>query len=469
MSVGIIDVTGGATNGNKLAIDASNQAKVALPTTAAAAGWAKVANADGDSFQFGNNGRLKIGQVHSLLYDPIEASNLNTNIWTTSTSTMTIVQASSVLTLNSGTSTTANTYAIISSNRSFQQLSEFPLNVMFRAKVIAQANSVIEFGLGLAATNAAPTDGVFFRVDSTGVLKGVINFNGSETLTAALATISASNVYSFELSIEDDQVLFEISIGNGSAEETTVARTFLGLPTAQAGPTLNSRLPIFARVYNTATPPASAPQLVLGSVASFQNDVAMDRPWTHTKAGQGLNVVQSPVTAFSQTQGWANAANPTTITPANAAGSAYTTLGGQFSFNAPVTGATDLAIFAFQVPAGFQFYVTDVFVSAVNAGAAVATTATILQWALAVNSSAISLATADGANTWQPRRLALGVTSWIVAAGIGAPANDIDRSFNCPIVCEPNRFIHVLIKPLLGTATASQVIQGIVTINGYWE
>jgi hypothetical protein len=461
----------GGVSGDLADVTASNQLQVALPTTAAPAGYAKIVNPDGDSIYFGNASRLRTGEVQQLFHDPFDLTTLNTNFWTSSTSTMTFAVSGSTLTLNSGSSISASTYCILTSNRYFQQFSEFALGVQIRAKLISQANSVMEFGLGLAATTAAPTDGVFFRVTSSGSLIGVANFNGTETVTASLLSFSSSDFYTFRIKFYDNQVLFEVGLaGTGQVEQTLVGRSYLGIPVGQSDPTTNSRLPLFMRVYNTASAPSSAPQLLVSSVTAFQDDLSQNRLWGYVKAGMGHGVVQSPVTTYSQTQQWANTTNPTAITPNNTASTAYTTLGGLYSINAPATGTSDLAIFAFQVPTGYQFVITDAWVSSINGGAAVATTSTVLEWAIAVNASAASLATADGTNTWQPRRLGLGVQAWAIAAAIGATAPDIVRTFGqAPLICEQGRYIHVLVKPLIGTATASQVIEGIVTINGYWE
>ena len=138
--------------------------------------------------------------------------------------------------------------------------------------------------------------------------------------------------------------------------------------------------------------------------------------------------------------------------------------------NAVATGATDLCLFAYLVPVGMQLYITNAWITAMNTGAAVALTATVLEWALGLNSSGVSLTTVDSpGNTWAPRRVPMGVHSFPTAAAIGAVQPDIVRAFATPLVVESGRYLHVLFKPVIGTVTASQTITGVVGFSGYFE
>ena len=88
---------------------------------------------------------------------------------------------------------------------------------------------------------------------------------------------------------------------------------------------------------------------------------------------------------------------------------------------------------------------------------------------MAVNSSALTMATADGTNTWQPRRVPLGVHSFAIAAAVGAKDTDIVRTFDSPVICDSGRFLHIGFKPLAGTATATELFQGIVGLDYTFE
>jgi hypothetical protein len=164
----------------------------------------------------------------------------------------------------------------------------------------------------------------------------------------------------------------------------------------------------------------------------------------------------------SQTANHTNSTSPASATLANAT-AGYATLGGRWQFAAVAGAATDYALFAFQVPTGFRFFLRRVSISTVNTGAAVATTAHIFDWSLGVKSTAIDLATAS------LRRIPLGIQALLSGAAIGAVANDLNREFDPPIVIDAGEYIHIILQMPVATATASQVIRGDVVVDGYFE
>ena len=130
-------------------------------------------------------------------------------------------------------------------------------------------------------------------------------------------------------------------------------------------------------------------------------------------------------------------------------------------------------MFGFQVPAGFQMFVTDFSFDAMNIGAAVAITATVMEVGVAVNSSNVSLATADSflTNVFGPRRIPLGSMGWLVADGIGQPGrgNPVALSLTTPWLVDSLRFFHVIVQVHIGTATVGQITRGTCFIGGYLE
>jgi hypothetical protein len=106
-----------------------------------------------------------------------------------------------------------------------------------------------------------------------------------------------------------------------------------------------------------------------------------------------------------------------------------------------------------------------------NMGAASATTPTLLQWALGIGSTAVSLATADSntAGTRSPRRVPLGIQSMPVGTPIGGALTPIDVNLDAPLYVAAGTFAHVILRIPVATATASQIIRGLVMINGYFE
>jgi hypothetical protein len=208
---------------------------------------------------------------------------------------------------------------------------------------------------------------------------------------------------------------------------------------------------------------------------SVQNiNAQFEKPYRDKLVGMGRSSIQSP-TVYTQLDNWANSTEPAAASLSNTA-AGYATPGGQFAFAAPAGAVTDFALFAWQVPAGYQLYITDIHISTMNgalqggaAGAAVATTPTILQWGIGINSSAVSLATADGAGTWAPRKKGIGVQSFLVGAAVGQTVADIIQNYRTPLCVDGGRFVHVIVRVPIGTATANQVIRGTVNLMGYFE
>jgi hypothetical protein len=159
-----------------------------------------------------------------------------------------------------------------------------------------------------------------------------------------------------------------------------------------------------------------------------------------------------------------------------------TGLGGEAGIQAAAAGV-DGCVTAFQVPTGGinqtprNLIITGIRIDSVNIGAAVATTASILQWSLAFGATGgtiPSLAQAESASfttatakAW--RRIALGIQSWLVGAAIGQPAEQITVMFDSPIVVSPGQWVAVVAKFIVGTATASQVEWSTITFDAHYE
>lgn len=412
-------------------------------------------------------GQLVTTSPQLLFYDQIDGTTLNSNIWMTSTSTMTVTQASNFINLNAGSSTTSGAYARVTSLKSIGLIDNEVAIVAFSAKVntIPETNAVMELGLFAATTTSAPTDGCFFRWGSDGTFKAVVNYGGVETLSAAITAPTINVMHSYSIIIAATYVAFVIDYTGPTSLVSPVAT--IPTPTGQPFPVATARLPMTARVYNSGIP-GTAPTMSLGSVIALQAEFQSNKPWGDTLSGMGRGQYNDPL-LFTQTGNHANSTDPVSATLSNTA-AGYTTLGGRFQFAAPATATTDFALFAYQVPTGFQFYCTGIAISSMNLGAAVATTATVLDWTVGFGASAVSLATADAVGTaWAPRRVDLGLQSFAIGAAIGARDTDIVRLFPTPQVVDAGKFFHVIVEVPLGTATASQVIRGDVTITGYFE
>lgn len=429
---------------------------------------------NGDSLNCSDTGALRVSAGELIFYDQVEGSALNTNLWAPSNDTLTIAIANEYITLNSANVTTASKYALIQSIKQFPMYSLMPLVIDLNAlpTVLPQAGLTMELGIGLVSGVSAPTDGCFFRWNPQGQFVAVISNGGSETSSAALTgtiTDSSGNSVTLPPAVNSTHI-FHIEVVENSVEfsvDDAIVST-LNVPPAQAFPTNNGHLPLFCRYYNGATPPAQAGQLSLGQAVVTQDDVNQNKPWCESLAGLGRGIYQNQINTFGQTANHANSTVPATATLSNTT-AGYATLGGKFLFAAPAGAETDYALFAFQNPSPFQMYVTDLAISCINTGAAVGITASLLEWAVGVNSSAVSLATADGVGTWAPRRIPVGSQAFAALSGIGIPQNDIVRHFSVPLIVDAGRYLHLILRVPIGLATGSQVFRGMAEFTGYYE
>lgn len=464
----------GNTSGNVAEVDADGNLHVNLPSDSTAAGYVRILNSDGGALDSTENGFLRVSSANPVLWEQVDGSALNINVWQTAVTTYAVAQAAGFITLNSAASVAANASAVLTSIKNIPLYGTLPLIVDINAKVanLPAANATCELGLGAASGTTAPTDGAFFRWTPAGQFMCVVNNGGAETTSGPLAgtftdttggavTVppSATVIHLYEIEIVEDQVLFYV-------DDALVAR--VATPAGLAYPFNAGRQTVYARVYSGSSAPSLAPSIGIGQVNATQEDLNANKRWAETLVILGRGAYQSPVTAFGQTANHANSASPSSATLSNTA-AGYATLGGRYQFAAPAGAATDFALFAYQVPAGYQLFITGLRISALNTGAAVGATATVMDWALGLNSSAVSLATADGAGTWAPRRIPIGTQSLPGLGAIGLPSTDINVVFETPLVVDSGRYLHVILQVPVGLATGSQVIRGDVMINGYFE
>lgn len=476
MSIKIIGYSGS----NIAEVDSNHQVKVALASVINQSGYAKVVGESHD----GTNGVAAIQRAMRISTDGRVRSGIDTLLWTdtfnhaindtskyaTTTTTMTVTVAGGALNLNAGGSLAAAAVARVQTFRTFFLLGSSSLEVVLRTKfsVAPTANNIFEGGLGYAATTVAPTDGVFFRLNGAGSLIGVRSNNSSED-TVPLLTTPVPNKY-YELKIVIDQNRAEFYVDG-------VCEGILESPDGISCLTLSRGLPILLRAYNSGVVTGSAQIVSIADVVVANRDLALGKSLPQIRSGMLDELLVAPAGATAgSSANYANSTGPVSATLSNTA-AGYTTLGGQFQFAAPVGAETDFALFGFQVPAAAaaggnkNAVITGIIIDTINIGAAVATTATVLQWAIGVGSTAVSLATADSATAaGRARRVkGLGYQSFAVGAAIGTQASRLDIKFDTPLIAEPGTWVHIIVRVIVGTATASQIIRGIASPLGYWE
>lgn len=413
------------------------------------------------AFRTDRLGSTSVASYVPMLIESFEGAVVHPVRWNIVATTMaSTVSTINGLLFNSAAITTLNTGYLIYSSRKISKIMRAPVHGKFRARINAVANSVTQLGFGDAITyNGANTTGAYWEKGSTGAFVPVLVFNSTVITGDDISSlIEPTEFYTYDVIMDDDQVTY---IVQNAFTNTVVNRQIIQLSQTAQRLLSTTSISVFARVYNTGTAPATAPQMVLSDINVILLDINENKSWRDIGPSLNRSIIENPYTGVQQAA-WANSAEPASAVLSNTA-AGYTTLGGKFQFAAVAGAVTDFALFGFQVPAPANFVITGVTIEAWNIGAAVATTPTVLTWALGVGSNAVSLVTAT------VQRIGLGAQSFPVGAAIGSLATTINRSFNTPFYCSSGRFIHIILRMPVGTATASQIIAGMVNFEGYSE
>jgi hypothetical protein len=375
---------------------------------------------------------------------------------------------------NAGASTAAGgarvrTYAYFPLLGAVQTYVEFTAS--FNAAV-APSNCQVDIGsfLDSGASPYAPTDGAYFRSSPAGFLGVIVQNGGPETTVGPFTgfTVVPNRKYRFTIVIAEQSVQYWID---------DVLYGVIGTPLAAGQPFASVALP-FAISQGHIGVTGGVYQATLSDCA-----VTVCGPEFASSMGSTGNRIHgayqtlSGAAAPGQLAQWGNAALPAAGTPTNIAAVLGSGLGGLFQQNAVVTGATDLIISSFQVPAGTvaiqgrRLVIRGVRISATNTVVAVAGTATVQTYCLYFGNTAVSLATAEAAATKGPRRIGLGTLSWPIGALAGAPPTELMISVQLsePVYVNPGEFVGIAMKPILGTATATEVFLHNITFDYSWE
>ena len=409
----------------------------------------------------------------------------NTGKHQTNSLTMTNSFTAGSFTTNASLITTTTTGTRIQTYAFFPVVSTQTLSGDFELGFSAQpqTNSFIEYGFGLVASSvAAPSDGVFFRLSSAG-LQGIASFNGAETSTGVFPLSGGTGTwvytnakrYQFIVYIGGVGAEFWVNDGAGALQLGTIP-----LPSAQGRMCMANSQAAFLLHRITGGAAGGVLQATLGAYGVRLGGSNLNS----TVSTQGNRVFGSYQGLSGGTMGslatYVNSTNPAAAAPSNTSLTANLPggLGGQGAVIAAVAAATDGIWSEYGVPAGTvnisgrRLVLRGVVLDLVNLGAAVATTATTIQFCIAYGHTAVSLATAEAATTKAPRRVGLGIATWPIAAAIGAQPTggviDLDLG-DAPIFVNPGERIALVGKFLAGTATASQVINFVYTPIYGWE
>lgn len=412
-------------------------------------------------------GKLNVNQPILAWYDQVLGGAVNTVLWTQSLTTQTMTQANESILFNASAITTITTGSMLNSTRQFFKKPRVPLLVRFNNVQFNHFNnSVIEMGFGLPVSATAGTpvpNGCFLRQDTDGTIYLVASSNGTEKIIASATAPNKTDFYTVEVLVMDDTAMLLITDSSGvPVVELSNDSDVLFQATWAV-----SHLPVFARTYNN-TAPVSAPSLRISTSAVYELDSSDTELLPYKMVSSGKGLFNNQFTTFGQLANYTNNIAPTLRTPSNTV-AGETTLGGMVSWSngANSFGASDtldLILFGFQNTSPLQMFITDLAIDTVNLGAINGATEYTIQYFIAINGTAVSLATATYS------RQTLGFMNLASGATIGKPFTQrIVENFQSPIVVEAGRFFVLGARVISGTATAGQIIRTTLAPKGYFK
>lgn len=423
--------------------------------------------------------RLTVGMDTVLFDDSFGNTAQDTSRWRTATTTFTLAQASGYVVLNSGAVTTTGASQIYQSYRYIPLYGGAPLIVDMHVSITAAPPTNWTFEAGLFATTQpfAATypalDGVHFRMNSTGLI-GVLNYNGTETVSGTL--IAAGSIL-VNQNIKLRIVISHKFVEFWAANNTTGILVLLGtvnVPAANGQPIASASLPVSFRLNQPGTASAGV-SAKISDVFVHLGDMLSSKPWSHQMASIGQTAYEGqPGGTLGSTALLTNSLAPGAgAAMTNTAASLGSGLGGQFTALPTLAQNTDGIVCSYQNPFGSvsaaprTLYITGVSVKGIVLVIFTGGPVYYL-YSLAYGHTAVSLATAEGIAAKAPRRIALGLETYVVTAPVGTVGQGVSVKFETPIVVNPGEFIALVAKNL-GTVTSLGNIMFSVTFDGYSE
>lgn len=491
----------GAASGTGADVNASRQLKV-VPETDAAANPGNVGAvrqfAENDAGAITGTTMLASSEVDSdyrsrISVDLImDEENFNYTAQNTGkhsylTTTMTNTWTAGQLTTNATSITTTTTGTVFQTYAFFpvigtQTLSaEVPIG--FSAQ--PQANSFVEFGFMLPSTAAvAPTDGVFLRLNSSG-LQGIASFNGAEVSTGVFPledgtgtwTYENAKRYSFIIYYAATYAEFWVDDGTGANRLGGIA-----LPAGQSRLAMSTSLPFAIKHRITG---GAAGGVLKATVGAYNVRIGGSN-LTSTISTSGNRITGAYQGASGGTLGTlarvgtittGNEANVTAAVPTTTTAALGSGLGGTFWETVSLAVNTDGIIMSYQVPAGTVnircrrlvlrgMYLTSYVQTVIVGGPYIA------EWFLAFGHTAVSLATAEAAATKAPRRIALPFTQVVTAAQAVSTAVAQQQTFcdfgDAPVFVNPGEFVQLCTRHIGTVGTSGTVVHRVTPIYG-WE
>lgn len=491
----------GALSGTGADVNASRQLKVVLETDAATS-----PDNVGCTRHFGENDGGALTGV-TLLRSPevdvdyreraaadtimddhvFNTTAQDTGKHTYSNTTMTNAWTAGQVTTNASSITTTTTGTVFSTYAFFPILGTTTLatdtEIGFSAQ--PQSNVFIEFGIGIpGAQTVAPTDGVFFRLNASG-LQGIASFNGAETSTgifpaadgAGTWTYTNAKRYQFICYATTVEAQFWVNDGTGANCLGTIP-----LPSGQSRMCMSSAGQFFLKHRHTGGAAGGVIQSTMGAynvrIGGPQMSTTLSTQGNRLNGSyQGLSGGTMGTSARFGTITTGNEANVTAAVPTTTTAALGSGLGGTFWETVSLAVNTDGIIMSYQVPAGTVNYpgrrlilrgmFLTSYVQTVIAGGPY-----IAEWFLAFGHTAVSLATTETATSKAPRRIALPFTQAITANQAVSTMISQNETFvdfgDAPVFVNPGEFVQLCTRHIGTVGTSGTVVHRVTPVYG-WE
>jgi len=499
-----VDIVGG-TSGNKAEVNTYNAVKV-TPETNAISNPANIGGmrifTEVDQGYITNFPTLKSPEAdfdyrvrvsQDLLLDDewFNYTAQNTAKHSYLNTTMTNGWTAGQLTTNSGNITTTTTGTLVNTWATFPTLGTTTLSLDAEIGFTAQpqANTFIEWGVGLGGTTTtAPTDGVFFRLSSAG-LQGIASINGTEVSTGVFTgpagvgtwTYTNNKRYQFIVYQSTTEAYFWVDDGTGA-----VLLGEIEIPSGTGVVSMAGAGSVFFKQRITGGAGAATISANISRYNLRQGGIQI----ATTPSTQGSRLYGSyQALAGSATYGTiartgtittGNEANVTAAVPTTTTAALGSGLGGTFWETVSLAANTDGIIMSYQVPVGSVnsparrlvlrgMYLSSYVQTVIVGGPYIA------EWFLAFGHTAVSLATAEAGGataTKAPRRIALPFTQVVTSAQavstlVSQPTQFVDFG-DAPIFINPGEFLQLCTRHIGTAGTTGTVVHRVTPVYG-WE
>jgi len=491
----------GVTSGTGVEVNASNQVKV-VPETDATANPGNVGAVrhfgENDSGALTGDILLRSPEVdvdyrqrvsHDVIFDDhiFNTTAQDTGKHNYLNTTMTNTWTAGQLTTNGSSITTTTTGTVLATYAQFpiQGTTTVSADTEIGFSAQPQSNVFIEFGIGVpGAQTVAPTDGVFFRLNASG-MQGIASFNGSEATTglfpladgAGTWAYTNSKRYQFICYVTAVEAQFWVNDGTGANCLGTIL-----LPAGQSRMCMSSYGAYFLKHRITGGAAGGIIQATLGAY--------------NVRIG-GTNLISSVSTAGNRIQGsyqggsggtlgslarvgaitTGNEANVTAAVPTTTTAALGSGLGGTFWETVSLAANTDGIIMSYQVPVGTVnipgrrlclrgMYLSSYVQTVIVGGPYTA------EYFLAFGHTAVSLATTEAATTKAPRRIALPFVQQVTLAQAVQTTIAQTQTFcdfgDAPVYVNPGEFIQLCTRHIGTAGTTGTVVHRVTSVYG-WE